>query len=234
MRIAPHGAENLLARKHVRRVAHEVGEQVELLGGQGDVVAVAGDSPGQQVELDSKRLQPRRLWLGRCAQVRAHARGKLVESKGLGDVVDGPGVEAADAVVYLAARRQHDHTQPGSGSAQRLEDLDPVQAGQHAVEHDQREVLRERERQGIVAPCGDGDAVAFGTQTVVEEVGDRCLVFGYENAHHASVAQALLRRCWRCRVTPSPPSSRDAGGRLARLLSSTPRNTTREAPSGGA
>ena len=163
----------------------EVGEQVELLGRQRDLAAVAGHAPRQQVELDAERLEPRGLSLGGHAKVGPDARRQLIEGERLGHVVDGTGVEACDAVVDLAARGQHDHAQLRIGGPQRLEHLDPVAAREHAVEDHQREVLRKGELERALTGGGNGDGVTLGAEAVLDEVGNRRLVFGDEDSHSA-------------------------------------------------
>ena len=73
--VAPHGAEDLLARERLVGMAQEVGEQVELARGQAQLDAVARDLAAEQVELDPGGRQRRRVALdAACAGARARAR----------------------------------------------------------------------------------------------------------------------------------------------------------------
>src|SRR5258707_13733647 len=51
--IAPHGAEDLLARDDLAVVAHEVDEQLELRRRQGDRLAAAAHLAAEQIDLDA-------------------------------------------------------------------------------------------------------------------------------------------------------------------------------------
>ena len=75
----------------------------------------------------------------RCARRSSarDARDQLVRAERLGDVVVGAELEPDDAVGFLGARRQHDDRHCGRGriGAQRVADLEAVDARQHQVEH---------------------------------------------------------------------------------------------------
>ena len=100
--------------------------------------------------------------LRRDPQLRADPRGELAQRERLGQVVDGAGVEPGDAMLDLAAGREHDHRQRRLGVAQRRQHLEPAAAREHHVEHDQIDVLAQRllgagdavERRGDVEPVG--------------------------------------------------------------------------------
>ena len=73
----------------------------------------------------------------RAAQLRAHARQQLGEPERLGDVVVGAGVEPADGV-HLAVLRGQEHDRHRRALlAHALAHLEPVDAGQPDVEHQQ-------------------------------------------------------------------------------------------------
>src|SRR5215471_3588492 len=76
--ITPHGAQDLLLGKHLARVTHEVGEQLELAGGERDRHAAALHSPREEVEPDAGHRELGGAALLGTPQVRAHARGQLV------------------------------------------------------------------------------------------------------------------------------------------------------------
>ena len=88
---------------------------------------------------DERRRAARRA----TAQQRAHAREQLLALERLDEVVVGAGVEPLDARFERVARGQHQDRHVVV-LAQRLGDLDPVEAGEAEVEHD--EVGQERVR----------------------------------------------------------------------------------------
>ena len=96
------------------------------------------------------------------AQSRLHAREKLVKRKRLGNVVVGAQLECQDLVDLLILRGQHDDRH-GAKLANLLAGFDPIEHGQHDVEHDQIRLLAlcHRNRRATVAGGNDGVAAAF-------------------------------------------------------------------------
>ena len=64
------------------------------------------------------------------------ARHQLARGEGLGDIIVGAGLQAAHAILLLAARGQHDDRHIGGvgHAAQPAAHLDPGQALDHPVE----------------------------------------------------------------------------------------------------
>ena len=82
-------------------------------------------------------------------QQRTTAARELHERKRLGQIVVGTGVERANLIRVLAARRDHDnrHARP---SAYRLNHLDAIHVGQAQVEqHDARRLRRRSGNGGV-------------------------------------------------------------------------------------
>ena len=77
----------------------------------------------------------------RPAQQRADARAELADREGLRDVVVGAELEPDHLVELVVAGRQHDDRH-GALGAQALAHLEPVEARQHDVEHDEVDGLR--------------------------------------------------------------------------------------------
>ncbi len=88
----------------------------------------------------SPSLSPSRL---HAAQHGVHAGDELGGRERLDDVVVGSEAEADHAVGLLAARRQQDHGHVAV-LAQPRHHLQPVEAGQHHVEHDEVGPVLER------------------------------------------------------------------------------------------
>jgi hypothetical protein len=66
---------------------------------------------------------------GGAAEDGAETGDQLADAEGLGDVVVGAGVEAADLVDLLGAGGQHDDGHQAIEAAQLLADLEPVGVG---------------------------------------------------------------------------------------------------------
>ncbi len=96
------------------------------------------------------------------AQARLHAGEKLVKGKRLGDVVVGAQLECQNLVDLLILRGQH-NDRDGTKLANLLASFDPVEHGQHYIEHDQIRLLalRHRNCRATVAGGNDGVAAAF-------------------------------------------------------------------------
>jgi len=170
-------------------MAHEVDQQVQLLGRQADVLTVAGDPPAEQVKLDARRSQPWGMLAGGYAQMRAYPRRELLEGERLGQIVVGAGVEAPDPVGDLCASGEHDHRGAALGGAHALDDLKAVTTGEHDVEHDKVEVLPERTTLTLHTVEDRLHHVALGSQPPLDEVSDRLLVLDDEYVHERSITR---------------------------------------------
>jgi tRNA_anti-like len=94
--------DNLLARQDLPGMAHQIVEQRELLGAQGNGLLSTPDTVCRHVQHEVGHLQlalPVRL--GRTPRQRPHAGQQLGEREGLTQVIVGPGIEAADAILHL-------------------------------------------------------------------------------------------------------------------------------------
>jgi len=110
-------------------------------------------------------------------------RHELPRAERLGDVVVGPHLEAEDPIELLGARRQHDDRQVhrrfrGTETSAHLE---PVGAGEHQVEHDQRGPLRGHLRECALARIGLTHRVALLLQMKPDELTDVLLVLDHQN-----------------------------------------------------
>ena len=75
---------------------------------------------------------------GRRRSSACSARDDLLHGEGLDDVVVGPGLQPADAVVDLVARREHADRHLVAALAQAAQDLEAVEVGHAQVEQDDR------------------------------------------------------------------------------------------------
>ena len=96
-------------------------------------VAAVGAAPAR-VEPQVAGLEGLALTGGPPAQQRLHARDDLLHREGLDDVVVGPGLQPADALVDLVARGQHAHGHLVAALAQAAQDLQAVEVGHVEVE----------------------------------------------------------------------------------------------------
>jgi hypothetical protein len=61
--------------------------------------------------------------------------------------------------------------------------LEPVEAGQHPVEHDEVDLRFDRKARAFLAVGGHPHRVALGAQAALEEVGDARLVLDDKDLH---------------------------------------------------
>jgi len=72
------------------------------------------------------------------------ARQELLERKGFGEAVVGAQAQAADLVLGVAQRGEHQHRHVVAFGAQRLAQLEAAQAGEHQVQQQQRQIAAAR------------------------------------------------------------------------------------------
>ena len=145
----------------------------------------------------------------RPAQVGLDARHQLARGERLGDVVVGAQLQAEDLVELLAARRQHDDRDVALG-ADALADLEPVEPGQHQVEHHQVDRLAVDHLEGVVAARGGDHREPGVAQRVLDDGADGLLVLDDEDA----VGQRRTSRSLRRMVAARPATARRLPGAL--------------------
>ena len=101
---------------------------------------------------------------GESAQARQH----LAEVERLHEVVVRAGVEAADAVLHVVARGQHQDRHPLLVAAQLTADREPVLAGEHHVEDDGVVVVGARLRERLVAGHGEIDGIPLALKPALQ------------------------------------------------------------------
>ncbi len=141
--------------------------------------------------------------IGRDAQLRPNAGRQLAQLKGLGQVVDGAGVEAGDPMLELSARRENDHGQPLLGDMQLRQHREAAAAGQHHVEYDEVDGLAQR-LLDPGHPVGRRVHVEpVRAQATLEEVDDPRLILDHQD-------QAARGRAHRAIIGPWGASARGA------------------------
>jgi len=96
-----------------------------------------------------------------AAQEAPQAGEELVEGERLDDVVVGAGVEPAHPVADRVACGEHEDGRPYAALPERAARLEPVDAGQHDVEHDCVVGRRGRHPEGVLAAPRDVGCVAL-------------------------------------------------------------------------
>ena len=118
---------------------------------------------------------------GRAAEDRLDPRDDLGEAERLGDVVVAAGAERLDLVLGRVLRGQEEHGALAPERAQPAADLDPLDVGEHPVEHDQVG-LDARDRGERVAAAVDLlDLVPLVAKRGRDGVDDRLLVVDDED-----------------------------------------------------
>ena len=118
-----------------------------------------------------------------AAQHGAQPRQQLGHREGLGQIVVGAGIQAADAVGFLAARRQHDDGDVAGflASAQAAADLDAGKLRQHPVQHHQIGLFLGRDQQRLLAIARFQHPIALALQIVAQQCDQGAFVFGNQD-----------------------------------------------------
>jgi hypothetical protein len=166
------------------RISHHVFQQLEFARLKLDLPTRATDTARDQVHIKIPHAQ-RRLLLSqrRAAGESIQTRCKLGEGKWFCQVVVATSFQAFDAIVDAASGGEKENGSFVARAANRLDDGQPIQTGQHPVNDDD-----------IVAPgCGQHQAVSPVTGVVrnvstapqtVQDVGRRLgVVLDDQNAH---------------------------------------------------
>ncbi len=106
-----------------------------------------------------------------------------VEREGLGEVVVGAGVEAADDVFHGVAGGDEDGLGLEAVFAQLADDGEAVVARQHDVEQDEIEGRGTTEAERLVTVEGEFDGVALAFERTADVAGEGALVFCDKDVH---------------------------------------------------
>jgi hypothetical protein len=175
--------EDLGLRQHSPRVHHQVAEQVELGGGEGDVLAGSPHLVAVLVQLEVRDGQPHRPVFGAAAGAAQHgpdAGDDLFQAEGLGDVVVAAERQPGDLVVVGVAGGEEQHRHRVPGRAQSAQHHETVDVGQHDVEQHQVGVVALGGLDGLVAGGGGHDLEAREAQAGGQQLDDVGLVVDHE------------------------------------------------------
>lgn len=190
----PDRLHDLLARHQRARLLGEEGQQVVLLGGEGDLLAVQADAGGLAVDRQSGAV-PVGAGLGRRTGLdaphhRPYARDDLPYAEGLGDVVVGAEFQADDPVRLVAAGADDDDRHV-TAFAQRPADVQAVGVGQAEVEQD--DVVGLGVAEGRAARGHPRHLEAVAEQAAAQRLGHRFIVFHQEYAHSRTLWPGSLK-----------------------------------------
>ncbi len=141
------------------------------------------DPAGGGVEAQVAGLEHGGALGGAAPRERAQAREQLLERERLHEVVVGAAVEAGDAVLDGVARGEHQDRRPHVVSAQAAADLEPVEARQHHVEHDDVVLGRAGHPDRVLAAVRDVHGYALFLEPALDEARHLGLVLNNEHAH---------------------------------------------------
>ena len=139
--VFPHALDELRARDHLARQPHEMLEQPEFARSEFDLTAPARDFARHEIHHQVADLVQRDRLAGHAPHERADPRDHLVHGKWFRHVVIRAQVQALDALVHFAARRDDHHRGRHLAHAQHLQHAEAVALREHDV-YDDRVVGR--------------------------------------------------------------------------------------------
>ncbi len=153
-------------------------------GGELDRTAGADDLALGQIEAEVRHLEGGAL-LRRSAppEQGLDARDQLGEGEGLDQVVVGPLVEAADAIVDVVLRGEDHDRGVDPVAADAAKDLQPLDVGEHEVEDDHIVRFVGGEVEAVATLGGDIDGKALGHEPAPDEARDLAVVFDEQDPH---------------------------------------------------
>ena len=173
--VVPYMFEQHRPGDHPSGAAHQAFEKLELAPLQVDLAAGAGDPARQQIHFEIAHPQHGLLRRRRAApEQRVDPRAQLGERERLHQIVVGAGPEPGDPVLDLSLGAQEQDRCFSPRAAHRPDDGDPVELGQHAVDHRHVVVAAERQHEPVAAVMGDID----GKPALGKPLGDETRRFG--------------------------------------------------------
>ncbi|MCY1440033.1 hypothetical protein D9M71_562900 [compost metagenome] len=202
MVVAPHGIEQVQARKHLARLAGEEVQQVELTWGEVQALAVQRRLACQRVDEQTAGTQAARIHFQVTshrldpAQQRLDPGHQFKHRERLGQVVVGAQFQAEDAVHFTGAGAGDDDrcvVRHGPGPAANFQAVD---ARQHQVENQGVPVTLFQQFQGSVAIAFVHHVQLLVTQVQGDQVGDVLIVLDHQDAFGLIHGLSILLSAW--------------------------------------
>ncbi len=182
--------------------SHQSRKEIEFDGSQIDGHPGAAHGASPAVELDGSDGDRAADWTrrSRSSQDCADARDQFSGIEWLRQVIIRAHLEPVDAVVRVPAGSQHQNR--GAGVLPDVaQDIEPVPAGHHHVEHDQGVVFGEGVFDACLAAEGPGNLKSFACQEARYEVTECGIVVNNQNAFHRNGRSFYSKTC--CGPRPS-------------------------------
>jgi hypothetical protein len=184
-------------------VAGEEEQQIELALRERDLLAGDEHAAGGGVDLELGDAQ-RRLGAVLVGLVAAQhgidAGDELGGGEGLDDVVVGAEAQAVDAVGLVAPGGEEDDRDARTRALpQQPHDLEPVETGQHEVEHDEVWVPGRDAGEGGVPVAGDARVVVRALEVARHDLRDRRLIVDDEHPSARLAGHLLMIAARRAR-----------------------------------
>ena len=181
--VAPDGIHDGLASKGAAGALEEELQEAEFLRGEGNICAAAEEAVGDGVEAAIAELI-RGGGGGMAAEEGLRAGDEFADAEGLGDVIVGAEIEAADDVFLLALCGEHEDGHGEFFRADGAADFKAVEAREHDIEDDEVRGAVEGGIEALLAVAGGADLVAEGGEVVLEGAEDGGVVFDDEDGRH--------------------------------------------------
>ena len=180
---APTGFDELFARGDEAGAAHEGFEELELLSGERDLLAVSDGYAAAAVEGDAGGGDGWLLDGGDAAGDGADAGEEDLQDEGFDEVIVGTEVEGVEDLGNVVDGCEDEDGGLAVADADTLEDFEAVHAGEKDVE-ERGVVLVGEEYVGAFAPVvGESDAVSIADEGPFDKSGDALVVFDNQHVH---------------------------------------------------
>src|SRR5919112_2492678 len=133
---------------------------------------------------------PLRFIFGWPAREGPHPSEELGEGEGFGKVVVSTSIQALDAVFDLGAGCEHQNRDANVRCPEPFDDLDPVEVGQHPVDHQQVEILAQGSSESRAAVGSRVGDVALTAEDLGQEIRKVLLVLHDQYPHHYRLKQS--------------------------------------------
>lgn len=189
--VGPHLVEEVFAGLDAAPAASEDGEEAEL--GGGDVDAPSAEEDAMSGDVHGQFAEDEEIGVGLVdvlpVEAAPDAEDEFAGAEGFGDVVIGTELESEDPV-HLGGPGGEDEDGDTFGERVALEafaDLEPVDVGEHEVEHDEVGPLGPGGVEGLEAVGGGDDEEAAVAEFAHDQVPQIGFVIDHEDLGHATI-----------------------------------------------